>query len=105
MVKVRLLLVLCCVVVLTSCSNFFKFHEPAMTTTKLPLVGRLKFFFIEYLGFIRILATSLYAKCLDVKQVDGALWLPHCSTLALAKKKKATQLTIFTVTPHYKSSQ
>ena len=45
MVKVRLFswwCCVCCIVLLTLCSFFF--YEPAMTTTKLPLVGWLKFF-------------------------------------------------------------
>ena len=42
MVKVRLFCwwcCVCCIVLLTSCILFLCFYEPAMTTTKLPLVG------------------------------------------------------------------
>ena len=52
MVKVRLFCwccCVCCIILLTLCFLFVCFHEPAMTTTKLPLAGWLKFFELNWI--------------------------------------------------------
>ena len=55
MVKVRLFCWWCCVccfVLLTLCIFLLYFYEPTMTTTKLPLVGWLKFFELNWIVHI-----------------------------------------------------